>query len=252
MPFVSIDEARARGGVCLVTSRDIPVPWGEAVKAILHVKRIPHLRVGQEAGGENADLVAWTGIRSAPVLIIDDEPPLDRWADILVRLERLQPEPRLVPDDEMLRVQMFGLAHELLGPDGYCANRRIWINAQPENRDALSPDALERLRAHGTGDADRAPLRIRQILAHFSALLRQQRVQGKQFLLGDSLTAIDLYWATSCALAQPLPEPLCPLNSFIRAVYTEHHPDVLATTDPLLLEHRDYIYKTYLELPVQL
>ncbi len=252
MPFVSIEEAKARGGVCLVTSRGIPVPWGEAAKAILQIKGIPHLRVGQEAGGDNSDLVEWTGIRSAPILIINDEPPLDRWADILVRLERLQPEPRLIPEDEASRVQMFGLAHELLGPDGYCANRRNWINAQPENRAALSADALLRLRAHGTGETDRAPLRIRQILEHFGAILREQYARGSRFVLGDSITAIDLYWAASCALSHPLSEPLCPLNPFIRAVYTEHLLEVLSSTDALLLKHRDYIYQTYLELPVQL
>lgn len=252
MTFLSIEEAKAARGVRLVTTRGIPVPWGEAAKAILHVKGIAFARVGQEPGGENAELKAWTGLRSAPILLIDDEPPLDRWADILIRLEQLKPEPSLIPVDEGARAQLFGLAHSLLGPDGYCTNRRLFINAQPDTRATLSAEAQERLRAHGGGDPARAPARIIQILEHFAAVLRKQQTRGSRYLLGDTLTALDLYWATSAALALPLPEDRCPLMPVIRHVYTERESSVLAATDPLLLDHRDYIYERYLATPVEL
>lgn len=48
---------------------------------------------------ENPELLAWSGTNSAPVVAWNDEPPINRWDDVLLLLERLAPEKRLVPED---------------------------------------------------------------------------------------------------------------------------------------------------------
>jgi hypothetical protein len=40
------------------------------------------------------------------------------------------------------------------------------------------------------------------------------------------------------------------MNEGMRAAYTLRDEGVLAALDPVLLEHRDYIYREYLQLPL--
>jgi hypothetical protein len=68
--------------------------------------------------------------------------------------------------------------------------------------------------------------------------------------VGESLTAVDLYWATMIAIVAPLPQDLCPMPPFLRASYEGSPSLVQDALDPALLEHRDFIYRTCLTLPV--
>ena len=54
------------------------------------------------------------------------------------------------------------------------------------------------------------------------------------------------------ALLQPLPHELCPMPQPFRKMYTNTDPVVQAAVKPILLEHRDFIYHEYLELPIDL
>ena len=78
-----------------------------------------------QGGGTNEELVAWSSVNSAPVVAWNDEAPLNGWLDILLLLERLNPEKSLVPEDPHSRVQLFGLAHEICGELGFGWNRRL-------------------------------------------------------------------------------------------------------------------------------
>jgi hypothetical protein len=40
------------------------------------------------------------------------------------------------------------------------------------------------------------------------------------------------------------------MASSFREMYTERDPLVVDATSPLLMEHRDFIYREYLELPI--
>jgi glutathione S-transferase len=97
-----------------------------------------------------------------------------------------------------------------------------------------------------------APARIAQILRLLSSRLEQQRAKGSKFFIGDRLSALDIYWATFAALIQPLSQELCPMPPAFRTMYTNTDPVVQAAVTPLLLEHRDFIYHEYLELPIEL
>ena len=256
--YVDIETARKAHGLRLVLTRGVPGPWGESAKGIFWVKRIPYLRVAQEAGGANAALVEWTGSANAPVAVYDDEPPRSSWIDILRLAERIAPEPALIPEDPHVRAVMFGYANELCGELGFGWNRRLTLidKMLPRDGDPLRGEGpaqtLGRRYGYSRDAAAKAPARSAAILAALSALLRDQYAAGRRFFVGDRLSALDIYWAAFAALVEPLPPDLCPMPDYLRPFYVLEDGEARAAADPLLLEHRDRIYQDYLELPLQL
>ncbi len=125
--YVSVEEGRAMSGLRLVLTTGVPGPWGEAAKAIFHVKRLPYVRVRQEAGGENAVLREWTGQTSAPVAAWNDEPPCCDSLGILFLAERLAPEPALLPADAEERALVLGTCREIIGELGLGWCRRLML-----------------------------------------------------------------------------------------------------------------------------
>ena len=88
------------------------------------------------------------------------------------------------------------------------------------------------------------------ILKRLSRELLAQRAAGSHYFIGDSLSALDIYWACFAALFQPLPEDVCPMPEMLRAAYSATDPVLRDAADPILLEHRDYVYEKHLELPL--
>ncbi|WP_340316256.1 glutathione S-transferase family protein [Rhizorhabdus argentea] len=257
--YVEIEAAREATGMRLATTRGVPGPWGEAAKGILYVKRIPYLRVAQDAGEPNEALVAWTGIDSAPVMIWNDEPPRAGWAEILALAERIAPHPPLIPADERARAAMFGLLHELCSEDGFGWNRRLIHFAQAREAAAASTAGLDNaqferlLRKYPIGhNVERARARLIAILTLQSDLLRAQHSAGSRYYFGDALTAADIYGACFAAMIQPLPQDCCAMAPELAASYTLSDPEILAAVDPLILAHRDFIYRNHMELPLRL
>jgi glutathione S-transferase len=256
--WIDVAEARARKGLRLVLTAGVPGPWGEAAKAVFRAKGIPFARVRQEMGSANDALVAWTGRSNAPIAVFEDERPRDGWAEIVLLAERLAPEPRLLPADPDARALAFGLIHELAGEDGLGWSRRLMmldpILRLPPGAGGPMRAAVERMGrryGHSPAAAAAAPGRVAVILDLFSRRLRSQRAAGSRFLLGDSLSAVDLYWAAFAALVRPLPESDCAMPAGLRASYTLA-PPLADAADPQLLEHRDRIYREVLTLPVDL
>jgi glutathione S-transferase len=255
--WIDVEEARRRKGLRLVLVRGVPSPWGEAAKAILQVKKLPFVRAAQQRGAANPELLEWTGQTSAPVAAFEDEKPRTGWAEILLLAERLAPEPRLVPPEPAERARLFGLANELAGELGFgWCRRNAGIHQAAANlpEGPLRDGALAFGRKYGYR-AEEAGLyrrRVREVLALFTERLQGQRARGSRFLLGDALSALDLYWATFAALLAPLPKELCPTDDAMRAFYTLRDPEQRAPGDEILLEHRDFIYREHLELPVDL
>jgi len=255
--YLDIDAARKQGGLRLVLTAGVPGPWGEAAKGIFHVKKIAYTPVSQQGGGENAELLAWTGHDNAPIVVVEGEPPRTVWSEILFFAERREREPALIPADPSDRALMFGLAHELCGEQGLGWSRRLMMVDEvlgvPALADSPAGDLVRRL-----GDkygycpeaAAAAPARAVEILGTLSAQLREQHRRGSRFLIGDALSALDIYWAAFAALVNPLPHEQCPMPEFLRVQYDVKHPLVRAAVDSRLLEHRDFIYAESLGLPL--
>ena len=77
--YASVEEAIVRRGVRMVVVGNVPSPWGEAAKGILHIKGIEWAAV--RLAYDSEALQQWVGQRNGPVLIYNDERPRSGWAE---------------------------------------------------------------------------------------------------------------------------------------------------------------------------
>jgi len=256
MPFeyVSVEQAIERRGVRMVVVGDVPSPWGEAAKGILHIKRIDWAAVRLTYDSER--LKEWAGQRSGPVLIYENERPRSGWAEILLCAERLAPTPPLLPADPTERALVFGLTHEICGEQGLGWSRRLQLVHAGLNNGGGFPERVSKYlgRKYGyspaTGPA--AGARVAQLLGMLIARLKTQHEAGSPYYVGNSLTAADVYSATFAAMFDPLPSEQCRMDAATRAAFSSRDAKIEAALDPILFEHRDRIYAQYLELPLSL
>jgi glutathione S-transferase len=232
----------------LVTVGGVPSPWSEAAKAIFHVKKIPFVGVRSMPGDKSVK--EWTRHRNAPVAIFDDEPARTGWADILELAERIAPEPSLVPDAH--RVELFGLAHEILGENGLLWSARIFTLDTSFATDGAKgfPLPVAQYLAPRYGYAKDARVGKARLRAESLLAMLGDRLGGREYFLGDALTALDLYAATSLSLFDPLDDARCPMIDMIRQTFDTMKGELVVP--PALVAHRDRIYERHLELPVTL
>lgn len=253
--FVSIAEARASRGLRMVCLRGVPSPWTEAAKGIFHVKQLDCCYAAQRKGDEADALAAWAGSSSVPVVAYENEPLRTGWAQILLLAERLADAPPLIPAQPSARALMFGLSHEICGEMGFGWCLRLEMLKQSmghgaEDQPGFPPEVAARLAARygfNPRDVAKARGRVLEILS-----LLDETLGAKTHMLGDSLTALDIYWATFANLLAPLPEDMLPAVPLIRNIYTTRDQDLAAALTPKLRDHQRFIYETYLELPVPL
>jgi glutathione S-transferase len=247
--YLSTEQAIARPGLRMVVVGNVPSPWGEAAKGILHMKGIDWAAV-RLAYDDDAQR-QWAGQRSGPIAIYDKEPPRAGWAEILLLAERLAPEPSLVPIDAAERAAMFGLAHEICGQEGLSWTRRLQLihaGAFGER----GGQYLARKYGYSPAAGAAAGPRVAALLRMLAARLAAQRLAGNAYYLGKTPTAVDVYSATCLALFKPLPPEHCPMDEAVRGAFARPDPATDAALDPILLEHRDMMYARHLELPLSL
>lgn len=229
-----------------------PSPWSLAARALFDYKQLPYQLGEQIIADENRDLKAWTGQNSAPVVAhrsSKEQEKLATTAEAIVLLaERLGPRRPLIPSNSQQRAWMFGLLQALAGEDGFGWNRRFMslsiagVDKLPDNirSMALKYDYSDSLAAV-------AEQRVAEILHLFSQTLVQQQARGSDFLIGDAVTALDLYFAIFIGIMyRPLSDEHLPIPSEMRAGY-ELPSDVLdAAIEPIIYTHRDRIFQQYL------
>jgi len=254
--FVDLKEAIGMPGLRLLVISVTPSPWGEAVKGFFYVKKIAYVPVRHPMGKDQALLRQLTAQESAPVAFYNDERPRSTWPEQLYLAERLNPEPPLIPADLQDRVRMFGWCNELAGENGLGWSRRELIfdrtlGGSRGDDPRLAPmRSMARKYNYNSESARAASQRVVQILRGLSTLAAEQKRRASAFLIGDRLSALDIMWAAFAALIRPLPEDLCPIAPAMRASFNSEDPDINAAASPLLMEHRDFIYREYLELPM--
>lgn len=252
MDYLSVEQARTANGLRLVLTAGVPGPWGEAAKAILNYKGIAFLPVFQEGGGENTELLAWTGQTSAPVAVLDDEPPVCHWLDLLMLSERMAPQKPLLPHDAADRALCIGLSALIAGVDGFGWNRRMHMLA-PMLALPEPPDMARRLAAkYGWSDAALAGAsdRLDQISECLNAQMLAQQALGREYLVGESVTAADFYWANFAGMVKPLPPQDNPMPDFLRGTYQATDERTLNTVTPALEALRDRMYERHITLPL--
>lgn len=251
--YIGTQEAIQRGGLRMVVMSRIPSPWGEAAKGILHVKRIPWSAV--RLAYDDPALREWAGQLSAPVAILDREPPRSGWAEILMLAERLAPEPTLLPSEPEPRGRALLLCEKFCGPGGLGWTRRLQnVHAGLTGAGGFSERVARYLASKYGYDATEAARygpRVRALLQELAAVLRSQLRTGPYYL-GGTLSAVDIYSATFMGIFSPLPELQCAMDPQIRAAFEHLDAETASALDPLLLEHRDMMYARHLELPLSL
>jgi glutathione S-transferase len=256
MEYLSVPEARKISGLRIVLSPGGPGPWSEAAKSICYLKKLSYIPVAQEVGGPNPELYEWTAQTSAPAVIWNDERPRNLWNDQLFLFERLAPDPPMMPGPIGERALMFGYANEICGENGFAWNRRLLQFHYVLNSPKSSPRAIERFGGgarkylYSQQAAAKAPARCAGILGFLADRLESQRARGSRFFIGDRLTALDIYWATFATLIEPLPHEINPMQDGLRRLYTNTDPVIAAAVRPVLMEHREMMYRDHLPTPL--
>ena len=251
MEYKTPQEARELPGLRIALTTGLPAPWSMAARFMFDVKGVDYVPVAQLAGQANEELVAWTGHRNAPVAMYKDEPARTNWADIIELAERLQPEPRLVPVDVEQRIRMFGLCNEICGAGGLLwTARHLMIAPALQAGGEIAASAGTMANAYGYSEAAvaAAPQRIAQVLDTLRRQLETQRGGGCHYFIGDSLSALDLVWASFSNTLRPLPDDVNPMDQTMRKVYSRME-DAFKPAE-ILFEHRDFIYRSHLTLPL--
>ena len=256
--YTSIAEAKNLSGLRLILGAyTVPGPWRESCKSIFYVKNIPYTPVtAAGADGSDRELREWTAQNSAPVAIWNDERPRSTWIEQLYLAERLQPNPPLIPASIEERTLMFGYINEICGENGFAWSKRLTMmhamltNPNIDAQTRAFWDGMGKKYGYSPEATAKATARMAEILRFLGARLEQQKAKGSKFFIGNQLTALDIYWAAFAAIVKPLPEDKCPMATAFRAFYTNTDPTVAAALAPILLTHRDFIYETYLELPI--
>jgi len=255
MKYLSVAQARALPGLRLVLTAYMPGPWGEAAKAVVSARNLEYIPVEQLAMEPNDDLFDWTGVRNAPVAIYNDEQPQSSWLDILLLAERIGTGPSLIPEDPLERALMLGFSTEICGSDGFGWSRRLEMMGRPSTKNPPTGSTFDMgrmTRMYGVmQDAmDRAPGRMASIMNGLSAQLHRQKAAGREYLVGDRLSACDLYWATLSLFIKPLPAEQCAMPDFMRENYSYLTPELAEALDPILLSHRDLVFERHIALPL--
>jgi glutathione S-transferase len=251
--YLSPAEAIAHKGLRLVIVQGLPSPWGQAVKTIFEIKRLDFVMAPLVMAGPNDEIVAWSGQNSAPVVAWKDEAPINRWTDILHLAERLAPEPALIPEDAWDRTLMFGLSNELFGELGIGWCRRIQMIGPALGAPQPPEFAVilgEKYR-YDRQDEQAASARIVDILGVFTTQLQDQKARGVPFLVGDKLSAVDIYFTAMMNLVAPLPREQCPMPDAFRPNFTATDPEILGALSPILLEHRQRIFNAHFRSPME-
>jgi hypothetical protein len=267
LSYVPISEARRMSGLRIVLGAyPVPGPWREACKGVYWVKGLKYVpvRSGNEGStdltvgmnGTQSELIEWTGQASAPVVAWNDERPRSSWIDQLNLAERLAPKPPLIPADVDERARMFGLANELLGENGLVwAKRLLMVDVPLKSLAADDPQRafwifMGEKYGYSPAVAEQAAQRIEAVVSTFAKQLSSQQARGKRYLVGDRLSALDIYWAVCCGILDPMPPDRCPMADGFRGVYGNTDSRIDKALSRELRAHRDFIYDEHLEMPV--
>ncbi len=234
----------------------LPALYAEALKNVCFVKGIPLIRalhpmmgVDKDTGEDRqARLYELTSQTSIPTMFHDEERPRNVWIEQLDLAERIGAPgtPGLIPDNFEHRAEMLGLCAIVLGEDGLVWNMRI-----------LSDSPLAQKYGYSQEASAAAPGKIAEVLKLIDARLAAQEQRGSRYLVGDALTAADVYWATmSMCLVVPSPEimPVTQQNKGMLKYFAMNgaNPVIAAVLTERIGQHQRYILTTYCETPAVL
>ncbi len=252
MDYLTVEEAIKQAGLRLVLTEGMPGPWSEVAKALLAYKGLDFIPVAQDGGGPNEALQQWTGQTSAPVLVCDNLAPACHWLDLLMLIERIRPEPALLPQEPSSRALAIGLCALIAGAQGFGWQRRL-IMIAPTMRMEEPPEMISRLAdkyGYSHEAASGAEQELLAISSYLDSVLAQRQTAGGDYFVGNTVTAVDFYWANFVGMIKPLPPGDNPMPVHMRQAYETAEPKILACLSPRLENHRDMMYQRHIALPL--
>ena len=189
-------------------------------------------------------------------MMYNDEPARVTPVDMINLAERLGNGPSLVPANIDNRVTMFGLLNEIAGENGFAWSARILMFAamvDNAGEAAMRDNPMLRDYHYDPGEIANVPDKLISILERLSGQLSAQSDAGSRYLVGDRLSALDIYWACFSLMLQPLPREVNPMPEYLYGIWgltAKALEDARYQPDQALLEHRDYIFPTYLQWPL--
>ncbi|MEH6581786.1 MAG: glutathione binding-like protein [Halioglobus sp.] len=256
MDYVAVEQAQQAQGLRLVLTGGLPAPWSEAAKGLFRARQVDYIPVLQQGGGPNEDVLAWTGHRNAPTAMYNDEPARVTALELINMAERLGTGPSLIPGNIDDRIVMFGLINEIAGENGMAWNARVLmftVMIASMGEEAMAGNPMLRDYRYSADEVAEAPGRVIAVLQALSAQLASQREAGSRYMVGDRLTALDIYWACFSQMLDALPAEVNPMPDYMRDVWgllAQSVKDVGYEIDPALLEHRDFIFPNHLQWPL--
>jgi glutathione S-transferase len=255
--FITLDEAAAMTtGTRVTFIPGIPALYSEALKNICYVKGVPLIRalhpmmgVDKSTGEDRqARLYELTSQTSLPTMFHNDERPRNVWTEQLALAESIGSanSPRLIPDDFEDRVAMYGLCAIVLAEDGLIWNMRI-----------LGDTPLARKYGYSDETNAAAPTKMGKAVAVIARRLEAQEKAGSRYLVGDRVSAADIYWATmSMSMLVPPPEimPVTRQNQGMLKYFAMNAdiPEIVEALTDRVGAHQQYILSTYCETPAVL
>ena len=255
--FISLDEAAAMTeGTRITFIPGIQALFAEALKNICFVKGIPVIRAlhplmgvdketGQDRQARLYELTSQTGL---PTMFYAEERPRNVWTEQLALAERIgsPSSPSLIPESFAQRVDMFGLCAVVLAEDGIVWNMRI-----------LNDGPLGRKYGYSDAASAAAPAKIAEAIALIDNRLQQQAERGSSYLVGDALSAADIYWATMSMSVTATPPEIMPVtqqNKGMLGFFAANSkiPEIADVLSERIEEHQRYILTTYCETPAVL
>lgn len=255
--FITLDEAAAMTiGTRVTFIPGIPAMFSEALKNICFVKGVPlirvlHPRMGLDDTTEEdrqAKLFELTAQTSLPTMFHDQERPRNVWIEQLALAERIGAAgtPNLIPDNFAHRAELFGLCAIVLAKDGLIWNMRIMVDSPLGQKYGFSAEA-----------SAAAPGKIAEVISLLDRRLDAQEQRGSSYLVGDALTAADIYWATLSMSVLPPPPEIMPLTQQNRGMLkffeaNSKVPEIAAALTKRIEAHQRFILMTHCETPAVL
>ena len=255
--FVDLDTAAAmKTGTRVTFVPGMPALYSEALKNICFVKGVPlirvlhpHMGIDKATGQDRqARLYELTSQTSLPTMFHNQERPRNVWIEQLALAERVGAtgSPSLIPDDFELRSEALGVCAVVMGEDGMVWNMRLLIDTPLGRKYGYSATACAE-----------APAKVAAVVSLIDRRLEAQEQRGSRYLVGETLTAADIYWATvSISILTPPPEimPLTRQNKRALEYFAMNSeiPIVAEALSQRIENHQRYILTTYCETPAVL
>jgi glutathione S-transferase len=100
-------------------------------------------------------------------------------------------------------------------------------------------------------EADRAEERTAGILSALTKQLASQKSKGSDYFVGDSVSALDVYFVAFMNLVKPYGDDIVPIPADYRPGFEGIGPFIEAALDDSLIAHRDFIFDKYFRSPME-